>query len=352
MIPFVTDKFLPEDTYKHLCETIPHMSFVYGSKSNANTDPHGHWSWKPVYDQRKNLADITHELRAYPELRNLSMAITNHLSVQNGGGEWCLIRCYANAHTYGVDGYFHCDSDRPDEVTAVLYICKEWDRDWAGETVIVRDQIVDGSAFMAVLPAPNRLLVIPSDAMHCARAVSRKCTGLRTTMVFKLRPRRDGVFEQLSEWLVSIGALTLKHQQHSSLHDHLMRCYTLLREHGNDSVMVAGGLHSIYGTNAFPQRLLDPNVSNRAMVAGKFGEHAEGLAFLFSVLDRPRTLDSPGSGGASGEHVKHRLKLTYDRQMDVDYPMLRDLQLIECANLADQGALDKWPNLKKLWTGK
>jgi hypothetical protein len=76
-------------------------------------------------------------------------------------------------------------------------------------------------------------------------------------------------------------------------------------------------------------------------VADTFGKEAEALAYNFSILDRPRTLETPGDGNA--------VHLRFSGGFNTSNEMLRDLQLIEAANLLDQKSLDKWPNLKKVW---
>jgi hypothetical protein len=200
-----------------------------------------------------------------------------------------------------------------------------------------------GWGLCSVLPQPNRALILPSNMLHAARSVSRKCTDLRTTLMFKTRSRRSATFEKLSHFLVAHGALKHKHGK-GYLHDHLMRVSNLLESKQTTPALICGGgLHSIYGTNAFHQQMISPSPDNRAMVATEFGKEAEALAYAFSVLDRPKTLDR--QHGPDPVTVE----LRYSQQTKITASMLRNLQLIECANLADQGSLDKWPYLKKLW---
>jgi hypothetical protein len=79
------------------------------------------------------------------------------------------------------------------------------------------------------------------------------------------------------------------------------------------------------------------------MVATEFGKEAEVLAYTFSVLDRPKTLDRQTGPDAV------TVELRYSQKYPIPASMFRNLQLIECANLADQGSLDKWTYLKKIW---
>jgi SM-20-related protein len=341
MDPIVIDEAVPPALFAALLEWVAHVPLQYGAKSNSQTDPHGHFTFKPVHDQKLNLADLTRRL---PMPVNAAwQEVQKHFAPMIPGllPPWKLIRCYVNGYVYGTDGYFHRDSSRRDECTAILYLCRLWPIDWAGETA------VSGRLYWSVLPAPNRLLIIDSNDMHCARAVSRKCTELRTVLVFKFRVQRTSMFESLSEWLVAQGALDLKHGKDSSLHDHLMRVYWLLHDKVPVDVATAGALHSIYGTNAFTNALIPANDYRRGRVAGQWGKTAEDLAYKFSILDRPRTLDWCAEFIAPGDYAK--LELRHKDNLKVDYDTAKALCWIEAANLHDQGALGKWKHLASLW---
>jgi SM-20-related protein len=334
MNPILKDNAFPADLYARLRDTVRAAPMRYGSKSNRNTDPHGHWAWKPIHDSTHNLADLTGRLIG--DLVDGWQYVRSHLLP--AGTTYKLTRCYSNGYTYGTDGYFHTDSGRPGDITVIIYICDEWPIDWAGETAYTK-----GEEYWSCPPRPNRALIIPSDMQHAARAVSRKCTALRTTLMFKCRPTRTDVFEKQSTWLVDNGALDLKHSA-GSLHDHLMRCHQALGEKKVPDVLcAAAGLHSVYGTNAFTKQLLEPIETNRAKVAGKFGMQAEELAYLFHMIDRPRTLEKKfGGDGCS-------LEYRFQKSGQHNSMVVLALQLIECANLDDQGSLGKWPVLAELW---
>lgn len=342
----VIDDFLPADDYKNLLTYVQGQPMHYGSKSNGKTDPHGHWSWKPIHDNQKNLADLTYSL---PDKLLVPWRYVKHRA---GLGDVSVIRCYANGYTYGTDGYFHTDSDRTDEHTIIIYMCDKWEPDWAGETVA---KSADGN--YGCLPAPNRALIIPSNALHAARAVSRKCTVLRTTLMFKTRPRRSQEFEALSNFLVEKGALKLEHSK-GTLHDHLVRVFALLEARDSDTYQIpvslryGGGLHSIYGTNVYQKQLVVPSPNARGMVASQFGTEAEALAYLFSVIERPATLEKAAGFVQFGPPAPYLLQMRHDQKMSVTPGQLQNLCLIECANLLDQDSLHKWPNLKKLWEVK
>lgn len=322
------DNALPADLYDALL-AASRVGMAYGQKSHSEHDPHGHWTCKFTHDERQNLADLSPSLPG-PVARAWAHVRDHHLPRHKP------VRVYYNGYTYGTDGYFHRDSERAGEVTAILYLAKVWNRDWAGETVV---EVARGE-YQYFMPAPNRLLLLPSDSYHCGRGVSRMCPELRKVLVFKSRPERSRNFEELSGWLVGHGALKLKHGANSSLHDHLMRCFQLCEDRALPlPIRRAAGMHSVYGTNAFRHKLINPLPEYRASMANCWGADVENLVYKFSLLDRPGTLDSDQS----------LLRTSYGESFITTDDERRALRLIECANLADQGALGRWPRLNELW---
>src|SRR5262249_28305801 len=95
-----------------------------------------------------------------------------------------LIRCYLNGYTYGTEGYFHTDSARSTDRTSVIYVVDEWEPDWAGELAFLDAQ---AEITRSVLPKRNRAVIFPSNVLHAARSVSRKCSVLRKALIFKTR---------------------------------------------------------------------------------------------------------------------------------------------------------------------
>lgn len=324
----IYDKFLPEDLFGALLEE--HIPWRYGAKSNSQTDPHGHWTHKPFHDKKLNLADLTPQLPkgifldAWKQVRDV------HLPNNR------LIRAYWNGYTYGTDGYFHTDSQRTGETTALLYTVPTWDADWAGETVVERP---DGTC-IAVIPRPNRLLLFPSEWRHCARAVSRRCETIRVVMVLKNRRRGSMDYEALSEWLVEHKALELKHGKFSTLHDHLLRCYEACEQKNLPLFVRRGaGLHSIYGTNSFRHKLVEGVAATRQIVRQTWGGEAEALVAAFAALDRPKTLEDGGN----------MVRIQSGTQVSITPDQLLCLRLVEAANLQDQGSLEKFPKIKAAW---
>ena len=114
-----------------------------------------------------------------------------------------------------------------------------------------------------------------------------------------------------------------------SLLSHLLNTYSILNAVGADEeVALAGGLHSIYGTNAFKKQ----TVGDRKAVEAVFGSRTERLAYLFGHINRPKALEAISDAG--GE-VKDRLT---GEPIQLDGQDVADLRLIEAANLLEQGS--------------
>jgi len=333
----VIENFLDEEIYNTLSKIADRGSYTPGWKSSKKTDPHGHWNinFAKAFAGGANLADITYSL---PD--NLKIA-WNSIQEKYSLQDTKLLRCYINAHTYGVDGYTHKDSHRDDEWTIVIYLIDNWNIDWAGETIVVDD----GEIVKSVIPKRNRALIFPGNNIHAARAVSRTCFSLRRTLMFKFRARRCDDFERLSKFLVSKGANKHKHSR-GSLHDHLMRNFALLKERNYDTELCfAAGLHSIFGTNAFTKCVLRED--DFAELSQEFSDKAASLAKLFSTIQRPKTLENPEMLSDAEAVVKLRDETT----MTIPRYAFDELRVMEAANLYDQKSLkeDKYPILCGIW---
>jgi hypothetical protein len=138
--------------------------------------------------------------------------------------------------------------------------------------------------------------------------------------------------------LKRIGAFKKQHNRRMglTLGEHLTNTYDDLKRMGaEEEVALAGGLHSVYGTNSFRMQSLD--AEKRPVIKALFGERAERLAWLFSTINRPQGLES-------GEPLNWKT----GEPVEVSENDLHDLRLIEVANLRDNGAkLTKYPNLQR-----
>lgn len=335
----VIDNFLPEHLYDELLKRYDNPLVRYGWKSHP-TDPHGHWNFNiaasPV-GHGSNLADVT------AEFDELTMKVWRHLEASYPKLQNTLpVRCYLNAATYGVEGYFHTDSTRSTDTTIIIYITDRWEKNWAGETVFADNK---NELIQSVLPKKNRAVMFPSNVEHCARGVSRIFYGLRKTFMFKVREKRSLEFEKLSSYLYQVGAARKRHQN-GSLHDHLVRTFHILETKGFPlKVCLGGGLHSIFGTNAFKSPVF--NLDYTDQIKNMYGEEVVKLATLFSMLDRPKTLETPKE--RTDSYVV--LAKSNEELINVENSVFESLRAIECANLIDQNELkaETYPNLYNFW---
>jgi SM-20-related protein len=179
---FVADGLFSEPQRAHvhnfLCGDA--AGWIFGWKSSSRKDRFAFWH-KHFAGHRKGVApyDCADELKRNAPLLH---AIWGGLSRSLFNGH-ALIRCYANAQSYGSDGTLHRDSKSPTSYTAVYYPHEIWKPDWAGETLVFNDDATDVVA--AIYPRPNRLCVFNGHAPHVARGVSRTCPKLRVTLMFK-----------------------------------------------------------------------------------------------------------------------------------------------------------------------
>lgn len=296
------------------------LQWSYNWTSNKKLSPYYHWNSSLSSGLLHNTLDITQTVDK-PIIDAWHYIQANYLSGHK------LIRCYANSYTYGTEGYPHTDSLRNQDVTTILYITKNWLREWGGETIIY-----DGNNIIqAILPDFNSGIIFSSNIPHCARGVSRICSELRTVLVFKSTPiDSDQTRDRLQIFLQDLDADKLPHGD-SSLLAHLLGTYDILKTANQPEYLcLAGGLHSIFGTKIYEIKCLDQNYLD--LVTNFAGTNTVELIKLFSTLDRPHILEQYLTQGVEIKHYN-------------------DLCLIEVANLMEQNSLNAkyYPKLKELW---
>ena len=94
-----------------------------------------------------------------------------------------LVRCYANAMSYGMDGTVHIDSTKPNNFTAVYYPHERWSPNWGGETMFYNQG--ENRVLGCFYPIPNSAIVFDGRIPHRAAGVSRSYAGTRITLMFK-----------------------------------------------------------------------------------------------------------------------------------------------------------------------
>lgn len=324
------DRVFPDALIERLHKQLTSQSWKYGWHSNNNIG-YSHWNHSYVQAGSENGLDMSQDLTG--DLKQAWDYISTLYAKDH-----ILLRCYSNAHTYGIEGYPHKDSNRSADKTILVYINKDWHKEWAGETVVY-----DGNAIIASqLPKYNTGLMFNGNQTHAARPPSRICPELRITLMFKIAPRGvDLLRDQIQKFIITLGTKEIKHRD-GKLFNHLLRVYDMLKNKGSDSyTSAAGGLHSIMGTEHFKQQTLDPLFKHR--IVELFGEETARLVELFSRIKKTETLE---------DALKNKITTVVTREhntITLDQTTVDSLCLIEAANLRDQNNLNKYEHLKRFW---
>jgi len=92
-------------------------------------------------------------------------------------------RAYTNVASYGDMLFTHTDClPAQQDLTALWYLCEEWDVEWGGETMFYG---ADDEVACAVRPRPGRLVVFDGAIKHAGRPPNRICYAPRYTMAVK-----------------------------------------------------------------------------------------------------------------------------------------------------------------------
>lgn len=180
----VVDGLIDRSLQEHISALVRSPIWQYGWKSTLEGERFAYWH-SHFAGSEAHGASCERELASEPLLQPVHLLWTS-LARELLAGH-VLLRAYANAHTYGVEGSVHVDDPGVEGcISAVYYAHQKWHPNWAGETVFFAD---GGEGILrAVHPKPARVLVFPGAIAHCARAPSRECPELRISIVFKTRP--------------------------------------------------------------------------------------------------------------------------------------------------------------------
>jgi hypothetical protein len=83
---------------------------------------------------------------------------------------------------FGTQGEPHQDGYSENARTFLFYAVKNWRVDWSGKTVY----ILNRNEQHYELPEPNKGVLFPGKMFHYAEQTTRKFTGLRVTIAWKL----------------------------------------------------------------------------------------------------------------------------------------------------------------------
>lgn len=179
----IIDDYVPVPMQAAIAGLMKKSIWGFGWKSAADNDDFGFWHTHFAGGDTRSLEDCEGELLAN-QFAGPVVSLWKHLSSGFLAGH-TPIRVYANAHTYGVEGYIHTDSDRSDCFTTIYYAHERWEANWAGETAFFSP--VHGNINLSVHPSPGRLVFFRGVTPHVGRSPSRKCPDLRIALVFKTR---------------------------------------------------------------------------------------------------------------------------------------------------------------------
>ena len=314
------DDLLPLEMIEDCNNFTAQNRWSYGWYSNPRMG-FAHWNLDFTGTITENGLDVTN-LLPLPVFNIWNHISSTHLPKHR------LIRCYTNSHTYGVEGYPHTDSKRPGDKTVIVYMNREWKKEWAGETVLF-----DGDEIhVAQLPKYNRGFIFPGYKLHVSRSVSRLCPVQRITLMFKVTDENmvDKTRDDIQKFLISLDTHKVTHSTNSlfTLCGHLLNTYDLLiNAKCSPTICKAGALHSIFGTNIFKQQTL--TLDDKQKVIDLIGEESFELIERFTKIDRPQFLEDSLKKGIDNDLIP--------------------LYAIECANLSEQDALKSWPELNKYW---
>ena len=173
------DNQIPEDILNECIVEIERRGWQYGWRSNKMLG-FGHWNIV-LSDSKVEREEVYHEVSEC--IRKLWDYIQPRFLPTTP----VLVRAYANAHTYGVEGYIHKDSKFAEDQTVIIYYEKDWKPEYAGETIFLNNE--EDDIIRAILPKYGRMTIFPGNIKHAGRGVSRICPVARRVLVLKGRPR-------------------------------------------------------------------------------------------------------------------------------------------------------------------
>lgn len=155
--------------------TLMHAAFTRTETARRETGEYRHWVCEMPLE---NLSRLT----LWPATEAAIVALRPNETYRP-------YRCYTNYASFGDVLLTHVDSvPKRRELTALWFLCDQWDIDWGGETLFYD---ASGDAQIAVAPRPGRLLLFDGAIRHAGRPPNRNCPVSRYTFAIKLRAAVD-----------------------------------------------------------------------------------------------------------------------------------------------------------------
>lgn len=175
-------KVLPHLMFKELSQFLSGPIWKYGHYSNARRDRFCFWNAEFAGGGGTSRKSCETELLSNPHHQPVAAVWLVLKQTILAGHE--PLRVYANAHTFGVEGFIHIDNpDTENYFTTIIYAHPAWHPDWGGELIFYDQDMA--TIIKAVAPASGLLVHFHGSTPHCAKAISRDCAELRISLVIK-----------------------------------------------------------------------------------------------------------------------------------------------------------------------
>lgn len=178
----ILDDVVPASLARSIADLLGQPIWKFGHQSNGSRDRFSFWSTKFAGGDGNSRVSCLGELsksEAFAPILGLWEMLERTLLV---GHE--PLRVYANAHTYGSEGYVHVDNqDTENYFSTIYYAHPTWLANWAGDLAFYDVERCDTVA--SIFPKPGRVVSFPGYIPHCVRAPSRDCPEIRLSLVFK-----------------------------------------------------------------------------------------------------------------------------------------------------------------------
>ncbi len=186
--PAVYDSILSESCFEELAQFFQDASWKFGWRSNTIGESLLHWNLHLAGGGKSSMHPCDDEIFSNDKLKpvaELWREIKNTLLPDH-----LLVRCYGNAHTFGLDGTIHRDNKKSVPlVTTLIYCHRLWPLAWGGEIIFYNDAC--DSIDKVVHPKPGRLVLFDGATPHVAKSPTRICRDLRISLVFKSINKHD-----------------------------------------------------------------------------------------------------------------------------------------------------------------
>jgi Rps23 Pro-64 3,4-dihydroxylase Tpa1-like proline 4-hydroxylase len=183
----VLDNFYPEALINNLNKAREY-EFKF---SRSDSGGHNYWTLDLYGDNYKE-EKVTNNSFKKNEVKLLWDYFSSRFNVDIS----YLESCYINVLSHGVEAHPHIDFYDENSTTVILYLCETWNCYWSGETVFFKNKWVNNPAdesfynneiIESVLPRKNRMVLFEGNIVHSVRPLSKTCTDLRLTLMFKLK---------------------------------------------------------------------------------------------------------------------------------------------------------------------